>query len=70
MSEIVAVKNMVCQRCVLAVEDTLKRLGIGFDAVHIGEIHLADKITATQSDLLSTSLRAIGLELIDNRMTG
>lgn len=70
MSEIVAVKNMVCQRCVLAVEGVLTRLDIGFDAVHIGEIHLINKITVLQSNALSTNLHVIGLELIDNRMTG
>jgi AraC family transcriptional regulator len=70
MSEILAVKNMVCQRCVLAVEDTLKRLDIPFDAIHIGEVHLAKKITVSQNNLLSTRLQAIGLELIDNRMNG
>lgn len=70
MEEVLLVKNMVCHRCLLAVEDILKRLTIPFTRVSTGEIHLATSITTSQTSLLSGSLRTIGLELIDNRMSG
>ena len=61
---------MVCHRCLLAVEDVLMRSAIPFNKVITGEIHLSGKIGQQQIDLLKTSLASIGLELIDNRMSG
>jgi len=68
--EILFVKNMVCRRCILAVEDVLKHSGISSEKVIIGEIHLSDNLTARQNDLLRANLVKIGLELIDNRVSG
>lgn len=70
MQEVLLVKNMVCHRCLLAVEDVLIRLAIPFTNVNTGEIHLNSAITSAQNSLLSDNLRVIGLELIDNRMAG
>ena len=70
MPEVLLVKNMVCHRCLLAVEDVLKRSDISFIKVITGEIYLSEKLTQKQIDLLSSSLASIGLELIDNRMSG
>jgi AraC family transcriptional regulator len=70
MSEVIFVKNMVCHRCVLAVEDVLARLTIPFNKVLVGEVHLPEKLTKEQHQQLSTHLSAIGLELIENRMNG
>jgi YesN/AraC family two-component response regulator len=70
MSEILLVKNMVCHRCLLAVEDVLIKSAIPFNKVITGEIHLSEKITPKQIDLLASKLASIGLELIDNRMSG
>ncbi|WP_100611482.1 helix-turn-helix domain-containing protein [Confluentibacter lentus] len=67
---ILFVKNMVCHRCILAVEDVLRNLDLQFQQVIIGEIHLLINLTMQQNDLLSTNLIKIGLELIDNRMRG
>lgn len=39
-SHTVLVKNMVCHRCVLSVEDILNKAGIPFLNVTFGEIHL------------------------------
>lgn len=61
---------MVCHRCILAVEEVLRNSGIPFQRVIIGEIDLPDTISPQQYDLLNASLARIGLELIDNRMSG
>jgi len=68
--DILFVKNMVCHRCILAVEDVLKNSGIPFEKVIIGEIHLPESLIPRQNDLLRTNLVNIGLELIDNRASG
>ncbi|HMH21061.1 MAG TPA: AraC family transcriptional regulator [Puia sp.] len=70
MPEVLLVKNMVCRRCLLAVEDVLIKSGIPFNKVITGEIHLPGKISKGQTDVLSARLVTIGLELIDNRMSG
>ena len=68
--DILFVKNMVCRRCILAVEGVLKNSGIPFEKVIIGEIHLPESLIPRQNDLLRTNLVNIGLELIDNRASG
>jgi len=69
-SVILVVKNMVCHRCTLAVEEVLRNSAIRYDQVITGEIHLPEDITSEQNDLLRKNLSKIGLELIDNRMSG
>ena len=69
-SNILLVKNMVCHRCLLAVEDVLKNTNIPFQKVETGEIHVTDKISDEQNKLLAAKLAEIGLELIDNKMSG
>ncbi|MEO6230864.1 MAG: AraC family transcriptional regulator [Ferruginibacter sp.] len=69
-SEILFVKNMVCHRCTLAVEDVLQKAAIPYLQVITGEIHLPEKVTQEQNDVLSKALSKTGLELIDNKMSG
>lgn len=69
-ANILLVKNMVCHRCLLAVEQLLAKLSIPFEKVDVGEIYLKDDLSQSNYDLLSSDLAAIGLELIDNRMSG
>lgn len=61
---------MVCQRCLLAVEEVLKNSSIPYQKVITGEIHLKEEISKEQNGSLGYGLAAIGLELIDNRMSG
>lgn len=61
---------MVCHRCILAVEDVLRNSAILFKQVITGEIHFLESISQEQTDLLGTKLAKIGLELIDNRISG
>jgi AraC family transcriptional regulator len=39
MPEVLLVKNMVCRRCLLAVEDVLIKSAIPFNKIITGEIH-------------------------------
>lgn len=61
---------MVCHRCLLAVENILATLSISFRKVLVGEIHLYKNIAEDKFALLTSHLSLIGLELIDNRMSG
>lgn len=68
--EILIIKNMVCHRCLLAVETVLNNLSIPFQSVTIGEIHLSKEITSDEMQILSDNLNSIGLVLLDNRRSG
>lgn len=71
MSEnVLLVKNMVCRRCLLAVENVLANASISYQQVIVGEIHLIQPLSAEQYVSVSSCLAAIGLELNDNRTSG
>lgn len=61
------VKNMVCPRCISAVEQLLLRLEIPFDNVALGEIDLREAIDLQSKSRLNDSLEEIGFSLIDDR---
>jgi AraC family transcriptional regulator len=65
----VLVKNMVCNRCILAVEQTLQSLQIPFLQVKIGEIHTSTPLEDNQKHILTQELSKMGLEIIDNKQT-
>jgi len=58
------IKNMVCPRCVTAVEDTLTNLKIPFSSVTLGEALVEDN--NIDYNLLNKELKKIGFELINN----
>jgi AraC family transcriptional regulator len=60
------VKNMVCHRCILAVEDILRTEEIPFQKVVFGEIHLAGELSPDQNERLIKKFDTVGFELIDN----
>lgn len=61
---------MVCRRCVLSIEDILTKLGIKYESVQLGEIHLLNELPETKREKLSDELAKVGFELIDNRSGG
>ena len=70
MSTTLLVKNMVCHRCILSVEDILKSESILFQKVSFGEIHLAEELSSDQQVRLVKKLGEIGFELIDSYTGG
>jgi AraC-like DNA-binding protein len=65
---VLLIKNMVCRRCVMAVEDILNKEGIAFVKVLIGEVYLCEPLKDGRREPLRTALEQIGFELIDNRV--
>lgn len=64
------VKNMVCHRCVLSVQQILNELNISYTEVMIGEVHLSKELNAKDKQAFIEKLNAIGFELIDNHQSG
>ena len=69
-THILLVKNMVCHRCVLAVEGILQNIDIPFHKVLFGEIHVAAELEEAQKSNLIQQLEQVGFELIDDRTGG
>ncbi|MEP6728356.1 MAG: AraC family transcriptional regulator [Bacteroidota bacterium] len=63
------IKNMVCNRCVLAVEAILTKELIPFQNVTISQVRLCTGLSGDQRVRLVNSFKSIGFELIDNRNT-
>ncbi len=60
---------MVSNRCKLAVKEELKKLGLHFSMVDLGEVDIMENISAEQREQLKIALINIGLELMDNNRT-
>lgn len=58
---------MVCIRCQMAVKSELEKLGLHHTRVELGETEIMEDLSAEQRDYLSTSLKKIGLELLDDK---
>ena len=64
---ILYIKNMVCRRCIMAVENVLTRHGLHPVSVDLGTASVEEKITPELKESLAASLEAIGFELMDDR---
>jgi AraC-like DNA-binding protein len=60
------IKNMVCPRCISAVEMILKEQDILYSQVKLGEVSLNNSITSIQKEKLSEALSLQGFELLES----
>ncbi|MCU7547593.1 helix-turn-helix domain-containing protein [Chitinophagaceae bacterium LB-8] len=60
------IKNMVCSRCIMTVEQILKEHGIKTEKVNLGEAELAEPLSDTERDQINQSLQKVGFELLDD----
>ena len=61
------IKYMVSNRCKMAVKEELKKLGLHFIVVDLGEVEIMESITLDQREKLKLSLLDSGLELMDDK---
>lgn len=61
------IKYMVSARCKMAVKEELKKLGLHFMFVDLGEVEIMETISASQREQLKIGLLHSGLELMDDR---
>jgi AraC-like DNA-binding protein len=67
MSTEIHIKNMVCPRCITAVEQTLSKLNIPFSKVDLGVAMLERKPNPEEFQHLGEELKTIGFELIQDK---
>lgn len=60
------IKNMVCPRCVAAVEAVLREIDIPFISVKLGEVELQSGLSESKHDALADKLNILGFELLES----
>jgi AraC-like DNA-binding protein len=61
------IKNMVCNRCISAVKQTLDAHSLPYIKVDLGEIDLREILSQEKQNNLNLSLKNLGFELIDDK---
>jgi AraC-like DNA-binding protein len=64
---ILYVKNMISNRCQIVVKSELKRLGINYSKVELGEVDIIGRVSKDQLYSLGAALKLAGLELMDDK---
>lgn len=60
------IKNMVCNRCILVVQQELDKLQINSSKVALGEIAIDEEVPKETLEALKQNLEALGFELLNN----
>lgn len=60
------IKNMVCNRCKMAVKTELDKLELHFDKVELGEVEIFEELSPEMIEHLNYSFKKHGLELIED----
>jgi AraC-like DNA-binding protein len=58
---------MVSARCKVAVKEELRKLGVHFIVVDLGEVEIMEDLSAEKRERLKTGLQNAGLELMDDK---
>lgn len=61
------IKNMVCDRCIMVVQNELNKLGLIAETVRLGEVTFRNIITAEEKNELVKVLIPLGFQLIDDK---
>lgn len=61
------IKNMVCNRCVMAVRQEMEKLSLDVKSIALGEVELRAKPSAKQINALNKRLNELGFEILDDQ---
>lgn len=61
------IKNMVCNRCITAVENELYKLDLKVQNIKLGAVTLEKEPTTDEKNKLETALDQLGFEIIDDK---
>lgn len=62
---ILHIKNMVCDRCVMIVQQQLDNLGFRVGEISLGKVEVSPEPAAEQLQEIGSALQVLGFELID-----
>lgn len=61
------IKNMVCNRCIMVVQNELDKFDLEVKNIRLGEVILDKEPTTEEKDKLEKALILLGFEVIDDR---
>ncbi|MCT4317784.1 helix-turn-helix domain-containing protein [Elizabethkingia anophelis] len=61
------IKNMVCNRCILVVQNELDKLGIETSNIKLGEVSLVKDLTKKEREAIENVLDPLGFQVIDDK---
>ncbi|WP_262888978.1 helix-turn-helix domain-containing protein [Cryomorpha ignava] len=60
------IKNMVCPRCIAAVESVLQEIDIPYNSIKLGEVELKTDLPDAKRKMLADKLNILGFELLES----
>lgn len=63
----VYIKNMVCNRCIMAVKSEFEKIGIHPVAIELGQVEILEDWNEEDKVILSTRLVELGFELLEDK---
>lgn len=63
----ILIKNMVCPRCIMAVENVLRQQKIGFERVELGKVRLKDEIDQVDYRIFESEIEKLGFEILKDK---
>ena len=67
MPEKIYIKNMVCDRCKLAVKNELDKAGIKYQSIELGEVVLNNQPPEKSIQQFQNAIEKIGFEIIEDK---
>lgn len=61
------IKNMVCNRCILVVQQELDKLEIPYSRIQLGDVEMDQAPSQEKLDTLGGQLHALGFEVLDDK---
>jgi len=61
------IKNMVSNRCIIAVKEVLTKLELHYVLVELGEVEIMENISANKRLQLKQELKELGFELLEDK---
>jgi AraC family transcriptional regulator len=58
------IKNMVCNRCIMAVSQIFNEAGIKVESVQLGKVKTSEEVEPDKLDYLNSRLENVGFEII------
>ncbi|MFC3335758.1 helix-turn-helix domain-containing protein [Flavobacterium palustre] len=61
------IKNMVCNRCIMVVQNEMDKLNLAVKNIKLGEVVFENELSEEQKTTIDKALSPLGFELIDDK---
>ena len=61
------VKNMVCHRCIIVLDEQLKALGLTPQSINLGEITFTQELSSNEIQAIKQALLPLGFEVMNDK---